>query len=88
MNLDITTEYIHPPIPNRNFDWLAALGDGGPDCVTGQGSTEREAILDLISNMAFASDPAPKPLPEMHPNANLGEYGLVEKSNNNDGDER
>lgn len=41
----ITTEYVHPPIPLRQFDW-AAYRD--PEGLTGQGATEAEAIADLL----------------------------------------
>lgn len=49
----IHTEYVHPPIPDRRFDWQATFDDydGAPDArrPIGRGSTEREAIADLLA---------------------------------------
>jgi len=41
----ILTEYIFPPIPARNFDWLAYID--GQEEITGFGETEKEAIQNL-----------------------------------------
>lgn len=46
----IITSHEYPPIPIRTMDWLAYYEgdeDGGPQ---GWGSTEDEAIRDLIDN--------------------------------------
>lgn len=48
----INTEHVYPPIPLRQFDWRATLGDydGAPDAghqPMGYGRTEEEAIADL-----------------------------------------
>jgi hypothetical protein len=51
--MKITTSFVYPPIPLRQFDWCAydddsydgAL-DAGPQCV-GYGRTEEEAIADF-----------------------------------------
>ena len=45
----IITSYVFPPIPYRHLDW-SAIYDGyeGGD-IMGAGSTEQEAIDDLIS---------------------------------------
>ena len=51
MNIQVT--FIHPPISNRNYDWQAIdrdthEGDSGP---VGHGSTEAEAVTDLMEQM-------------------------------------
>lgn len=49
MKNEITTTYINPPIPPRDFDWDARLtyhdGDEGP---VGRGPTENAAVLNLL----------------------------------------
>ena len=51
----IITEHVFPPIPVRSFDWSAVWNDydGADDsnCPTGSGSTEKEAVQDLVYNM-------------------------------------
>jgi hypothetical protein len=42
----IVTEHIFPPIPVRQFDWLAHFDD--PEGLTGHGATENEAIDQLL----------------------------------------
>lgn len=45
----IVTNYQNPPVPTRNFDWVAYFDDVGPeDSPCGYGATEREAIAELI----------------------------------------
>lgn len=51
----INTDFIYPPIPTRAFDWCAATDnydgtDGGNEPL-GYGSTEAEAIADLIEQL-------------------------------------
>lgn len=53
--MKIRTEFIHPPIPIRCFDWSAVdedTYDGAEDSRTrgqiGRGATEAEAIADLM----------------------------------------
>lgn len=46
--MKIITEFVYPPIPIRNFDWVAYRDgdeDGGPQ---GHGATEEEAIAELM----------------------------------------
>jgi hypothetical protein len=43
----IRTTFIHPPIPMRQFDWVAYYDGQEPDGPTGWGRTEEEAIADL-----------------------------------------
>lgn len=45
----IITSYDFPPIPDRNFDWSAIRYDYDPGDIIGYGSTEKEAINDLIN---------------------------------------
>lgn len=44
----IVTDNIFPPIPSRQFDWLAHYDD--PEGPTGYGPTEQDAIDDLLLN--------------------------------------
>lgn len=43
----IVTEYVYPPIPERQFDWIATYEGYEPGEPIGYGSTEAEAIRDL-----------------------------------------
>lgn len=57
--MNIRTEFIYPPIPDRRFDWSAIDADtydGAPDTkhpfnAIGYGRTEQEAIADLLSQL-------------------------------------
>ncbi len=50
----INVEYVHPPIPERRFDWCATFTnyDGAEDSpnrnMMGWGYTKEEAIADLL----------------------------------------
>jgi len=44
----VQTEYVHPPIPTRDYDWAAALDGYEPGEPLGQGPTEADAIYDLF----------------------------------------
>lgn len=52
--MNIQTEFVNPPIPNRNFDWRAIDVDtydeetGKP---AGYGRTEQAAIADLMGQL-------------------------------------
>ena len=50
---NIKTEYVYPPIPNRNFDWSAIDDDtyDGPGSPIGTGPTEQAAIDDLLEQL-------------------------------------
>lgn len=54
--MKIVTEFVHPPIPIRQFDWSAIdddTYDGAEDshCPIGYGATEQAAIDDLLDQM-------------------------------------
>ena len=51
--MKIKTYFVYPPIPIRNFDWQAVDDDtyDGEGCPIGYGSTEQEAIEDLLSKI-------------------------------------
>lgn len=54
--LKILSHFEYPPIPVRNFDWVAVLDnyDGAPDAghqPTGYGCTREDAIDDLIEQV-------------------------------------
>lgn len=50
----IRTDFVHPPVPFRHFDWLAVYDSDEPDddgrMVYGSGVTETDAVTDLIEN--------------------------------------
>jgi hypothetical protein len=47
---NIITQFIHPPIPDRSFDWSAVYeGYEGGDPI-GYGRTEWEAMQDLTGD--------------------------------------
>lgn len=45
---NIVTEYVHPPIPIRAYDWSATYDDYQPGDIIGWGFTKAEAIQNLI----------------------------------------
>lgn len=51
--IEIITVYECPPIPIRHFDWgaIRARDEGEEDCPAGWGSTEDEAIQDLLEKI-------------------------------------
>lgn len=50
--MTIITEYDPPPIPTRQFDWYAIDDDTyEPGCPIGWGTTEQEAINDLLEKL-------------------------------------
>lgn len=44
----IVTEFVHPPIPIRRFDWRATRESYEPGDPMGEGPTEDAAIADLL----------------------------------------
>ena len=48
--LIITTTHVKPPIPIRTHDWSAHFGELDIHTLFGWGSTEQEAIEDLIAD--------------------------------------
>ncbi len=51
--MKIRTDYIHPPIPLRDSDWVAVDDDtyDGPGSPIGAGPTEDAAIADLMEKL-------------------------------------
>ena len=47
----IITNFIHPPIPIRQFDWCAFTDDSDGEGPVGYGRTEAEAIADLMERL-------------------------------------
>lgn len=49
----IVTHCIYPPIPMRQFDWVAFYEDDEPNgngwMASGYGPTSKEAIADLVT---------------------------------------
>lgn len=56
--MKITTHFVYPPIPLRNFDWMACRGDYEPGCRVGYGDTEQAAINDLL-DQEYDDEPLP-----------------------------
>jgi hypothetical protein len=48
MKHKLITAYICPPIPDRNFDWVAYYEDFEESGPYGSGKTELDAIEDLF----------------------------------------
>lgn len=66
----IITDFVHPPIPDRRFDWQAwYAGEEDEGMVVGNGRTEDEAIADLIQN-----HPRDPPLEHPHAPGGLREH--------------
>lgn len=49
--IEIHTDCVYPPIPSRNYDWNATTANYEEGDRIGFGSTEREAIDDLIEDL-------------------------------------
>lgn len=47
--LVVRTEFVHPPIPDRRWDWCATFDGYEPGEPIGYGPTENAAMLDLVS---------------------------------------
>ncbi|HEX4283687.1 MAG TPA: hypothetical protein VHZ28_01255, partial [Terracidiphilus sp.] len=45
----IIVTFVHPPIPDRRFDWRAHWDDENEDGDHGEGRTPEEAVRDLLS---------------------------------------
>ena len=52
----IVTQFIYPPIPIRDFDWMATDGDYDLGDPIGYGRTEEEAIADLDELLDATTD--------------------------------
>ena len=50
MTKKIVTIFLNPPIPVRDFDWCAYYDGEEENGNYGYGSTEAEAIEDLVNN--------------------------------------
>lgn len=52
----VRTDYNPPPVPTTAFDWSAyddRTFDGDPSDKVGYGSTEEEAVSDLMAEMGI-----------------------------------
>lgn len=47
MARQVKTEFVYPPIPLRQFDWVAYFDGDEESGLRGWGRTEKEAIQDL-----------------------------------------
>ena len=55
--MNIKTQYVYPPIPDRNHDWYAQFSfHDGDDDLYGEGATEAKAVLDLMINASEWDD--------------------------------
>ncbi len=50
--VDIVTDYVHPPIPVRAYDWQAWIDGSEEDGVYGWGLTMEDAVRDLAGMIA------------------------------------
>jgi hypothetical protein len=58
VKLKIRVAFVYPPIPQRTFDWSAALDGYEPGDPLGCGPTKWEAVRDLIDQMEDREDDA------------------------------
>jgi hypothetical protein len=51
--VNIRVSYAPPPIPDRNFDWVAIDDDtyDGEGCPIGYGRTKEAAVADLVEQI-------------------------------------
>jgi len=56
MRKAIVVDYIHPPIPNRNFDYRAYFDGYEPGDIVAFGPSPEEAVQELIALMEEAED--------------------------------
>ncbi len=53
----IVTQCVNPPLPTRQWDWVAYFnGDEEANGPTGRGPTEAEALRDLCEQLATSRD--------------------------------
>jgi hypothetical protein len=50
--MNILTEYVAPPVPSTQYDWMACVEGEEEDGPHGRGPTETEALRDLCSQLA------------------------------------
>lgn len=53
MSNQVKTHFVYPPIPIRDYDWMACFGDYEPGNLVGYGATEDAAIADLMEQRIF-----------------------------------
>jgi len=71
VTVQIKTTYWPKPIPTDKFDW-SAIDDAtydGPGCPMGTGTTEQEAIADLMEQLEESSPVSRSVIPEREPSA-------------------
>lgn len=49
--MKIITSFVHPPIPDRNFDWQAVSNDYEAGDPIGHGATKEQAVNNLKSQI-------------------------------------
>lgn len=47
----IVTEYVAPPVPTRQWDWVAYINGDEESGLNGRGPTECEALRDLCEQL-------------------------------------
>jgi hypothetical protein len=82
--MNIVTEHVYPPIPDRSCDWSAIDSDtydGAPDshCPIGRGPTKEAAVADLLEQIEERSTVLPWRL-DGASNAHVlgGDYHVIE----------
>lgn len=51
MNDIVRFEYVHPPVPSRQYDWQATVGYVDENSPIGRGPTKEAALADLIAQV-------------------------------------
>ena len=52
----IETDFVYPPIPDRNYDWQATFSGYDEGDLIGRGPTEVSAIADLLQQAEEQGD--------------------------------
>lgn len=50
--MKVATEYIRPPVPSTQYDWMASVEGEEDSMPIGRGPTEAEALRNLAEQLA------------------------------------
>lgn len=64
--LRICTEFVYPPIPDRNYDWQAWVEGEEESNICGRGRTESDAVAELLATLEEVRECHPESLVECY----------------------